>query len=308
MIKSDINDIYVNILKEINEKGRIFGKRKEIIFMTFSLTDLDKNVILFPNFAQRNWPWILRECSDRLFGIKNPGIAFRYSKNWENRQEDSGLYSYHYSDRLNGQMKETLSKKKNSRDKIVMVWDKNDININGRQPCTIVMQPIMETDGKMSIVILLRNNDMINIFPSDIFIHSSYFKYWCIKNDIEYKNIYWISSVAYYQKKRDQMQYVSRILEAWTGNYDSIQTTHWNKDIIADLEIKETIEEAVREGGKIEPANNLKTPYVREWTNIMLMAEAKMRNDKNNFALIKNQTWSTEFDLIRDSLVTQKFN
>ena len=306
VVDDDINRIYYSILKDIYELGHIDGKRKELPFFTFTLLNPDKNILLFP-FSQRNWPWILRECSDRLFSIKNPGIAFRYSKNWENRQEDSGLYSYHYSDRLNGQMKELLSKNKHSRDKIVMVWNKGDTDINGRQPCTIFLQPFMEYDNKMSMLVTMRNSDIVNIFPSDIFIHSSYLKYWCVKNDIEYKNIYWVSAVAYYQKKRDRIKFVERLLDRWTGNYNNLQTSHWNKDIVSDLELKEDIEKNVRSGGKIELTNNLKTPYVREWTNIMLMAEAKIRNDKELFTQLKNLEWTTEFRLIRDSLLTKKF-
>jgi hypothetical protein len=303
----DINRIYFNAISDLYQLGNLTGKRKELPFLNFTLTNSDKNILLAPMFAQRNWPWILRECSDRLFSIKNPGIAFRYSKNWENRQEDSGLYSYHYSDRLNGQMKELLSKNKHGRDKIVMVWNKGDTGIDGRQPCTIFLQPFMEHDNKMSMLVTMRNNDMINIFPSDIFIHSSYLKFWCIKNNIEYKNIYWVSAIAYYQKKRDKIKFVDRLINQWNGNYDNIQTTHWDKDIINDLEIKETIEANVRDGGKIELINGLKTPYVREWTNIMLMAEAKMRDDKETFSQLKNLTWTTEFAFIRDSLLTQKF-
>lgn len=86
----DINRIYFNAINDLYNSGNIVGKRKEQPFLTFTLTNSDKNILLAPLFAHRNWPWILRECSDRLFGIKNPGIAFRYSKNWENRQEDSG--------------------------------------------------------------------------------------------------------------------------------------------------------------------------------------------------------------------------
>ena len=106
-VRDDINNIYYDILKELYSKGNLKGKRKEVPFITFTLTDLDKNFLFFP-FAQRNWPWILRECSDRLFQLANPGIASWYSKNWENRKEDGGLYSYHYTDRLNGQMQKHL--------------------------------------------------------------------------------------------------------------------------------------------------------------------------------------------------------
>ena len=115
-MRDDINNIYYDILKELYEYGNILGKRKEIPFVTFTLTDLDKNVLFFP-FAQRNWPWILRECSDRIFSIKNPGLSHWYSKNWENRIEDTGLYSYHYSDRMNGQMEKLLRTKLHARDK-----------------------------------------------------------------------------------------------------------------------------------------------------------------------------------------------
>lgn len=310
---NDINSFYLNLLKEINSRGKIKGKRKEIYFMTFSLEDIDKNVLFFP-FAQRNWPWILRECSDRLFSVKNPGIAFRYSKNWENRQEEGGLYSYHYSDRLLDQIEKVFKSKIHSRDKVISVWDKSDLDLDGRrQPCTIVLQPFMENDNKMSMMCVLRNNDMVNIFPSDIFIHSTYLKFWCAKRNIEYKNIYWVSAVAYYQKKRDEMKFVDRLLDQWKDDYAtlSIQTTHWIPDIVKDLQVKEDIEEMAR---RIHPGNwtfsewlsHINSPYVSEWARIMLLAEAKKKKDKEIFKEILVQPWVTEFGIIKDSIESPK--
>jgi thymidylate synthase len=308
----DVNYAYFEILKNIQNQGKIKGKRKEIYFMTFSLTNIDKNVLFFP-FAQRNWPWILRECSDRMFGIKNPGIAARYSKNWENRKEEGGLFSYHYSDRLNGQMEKAFLKKIHSRDKIISVWDKSDSDIDGRQPCTIVLQPFMEDDNKMSMLCIFRNNDAINILPSDIFIHSTYLKYWCAKSNIEYKNIYWVSAIAYYQKKRDEMKFVDRLLDKWKDSYQSlnVERTRWNQDTIKDLQVKEEIEEIAREGlvnmGALKDhLSHIVSSYVSEWTKIMVMAEAKIVKDKNTFDYLVNDPWYTEFGKIKDSIIYTK--
>ena len=49
----DVNNLYIDILKEIYTNGQLKGKRKEVPFMTFALTNLDKNVLFFP-FSQRN--------------------------------------------------------------------------------------------------------------------------------------------------------------------------------------------------------------------------------------------------------------
>lgn len=317
MTFEDINVGYQKILSELCLEGELKGKRKETPFLTFTLTNLDKNVLFFP-FSQRNWPWILRECSDRLFSVKNPGTAFRYSKNWENRQEEGGLYSYHYSDRLNGQMAEMFAKKLHSRDKIVLVWDKADYNIDGRQPCTIILQPIMEADNKMSMVVYMRNNDMINIFPSDLFIHSTYLKFWCAKHSVEYKNIYWISAIAYYQKKRDTMRFVDRLLDSWEDDYTrlSVQPTHWTPDFIKDLELKEEIERLGREnyfslpldrgGNMLDMLGDIKSDYIREWTQIMLLAEAKKQRNKVAFQSVLEHQWNTEFAAIKNSIVSPR--
>jgi hypothetical protein len=210
-------------------------------------------------------------------------------------------------------MAEMFAKKLHSRDKIVSVWDKSDYNIDSRQPCTIVLQPIMEHDNKMSMVVYMRNNDMINIFPSDIFIHSTYLKYWCAKSNIEYKNIYWISAIAYYQKKRDEMKFVDRLIQQWSDDYTKLKITpsHWSPDFIKDLQIKEEIEELARSAHPSgwafqEWINRISSPYVSEWTRIMLLAEAKRNKDKEIFQEILKQPWITEFGKIKDSLISPR--
>jgi len=305
----DINDAYLDILHDIKDTGQIKAKRRELPFLTFTLTDMNKNILFFP-FAQRNWPWILRECSDRIFSVTNPGLSYYFSKNWENRIEDSGLYSYHYANRLNGQMKEALSKKIHSRDKIIQVWKKSDYSLKGRQPCTIIMQPIVEHDNKMSLVVYMRNNDMINIFPSDIFIHTTYFKYWCVKYDIEYKNLYWISAVAYYQKKRDKLKFAERLIEQWADTYQNIISTKWNIDVTKDLEIKENYERSMllakESGARYTIAHQcleqLKTDYGREWFKIAMLKIFKIDKNKKAFNAVKKSKWFTEFNLIKDSI------
>lgn len=304
----DVNDLYRAILTEIYMTGKLKGKRKEKIFMTFSLTNLDKNVLFFP-FSQRNWPWILRECSDRIMGIKNPGISFNYSKNWQNRIEDSGMYSYHYSDRLNGQMERILSNKIHSRDKIVHVWEREDYYSKGRQPCTIIMQPIVEDDDRLSMVVYMRNNDMINIFPSDIFIHSTYLKYWATKKKLKYGNIYWVAAVAYYQKKRDKLKFVERLLQEWKDDYNrsDIETTVWNNKILEDFVEKEKVEQAFNSSESalhIEPI--FQTDYVKEWFWLMKLYHLRKRRDKKEFESLINSPWNTEFKLIKDSILPPK--
>lgn len=310
MIIDDINAGYLEIIKRLSEEGIVKGKRRELVFLNFTLTDMDKNILFFP-FAQRNWPWILREASDRIFGVENPGTSFKYSKNWENRIEDSGLYSYHYANRLNGQMKELLSKKIHARDKIVQVWQKEDSYIKGRQPCTIIMQPIMEADDKLSLVVYMRNNDMINIFPSDVFIHSTYFKYWATHYGYEYKNLYWIAGVAYYQKKRDVLEFPRRLLNEWKDDYSIVKTTKWDKILIEELSLKEDIEKGFEDATKddryfIDAISLFNSAYVREWYMIMLLAHAKQTNDKEMFDSAYNRHWETEFSLIRESITPLK--
>jgi hypothetical protein len=300
----DINDAYFEILQIIYDKGQLKGKRKEVPFLTFTLTDLDKNVLFFP-FSQRNWPWILRECSDRIFGVKNPGTSFQYSKNWKNRIEDSGLYSYHYSDRLNGQMEKLLSSKVHSRDKIIHVWEKDDYHSKSRQPCTIIMQPFTEADNRLSMIVYMRNNDMINIFPSDIFIHSTYLKYWAVKRNLAYGNIYWVSAIAYYQKKRDRLKFVERLLQQWSLNYRkaNIAPVKWNHEFYSDFAKKEILEKQLRDGLNID-LENIQTPYIKEWLKIMLLYHLK--KDKDEFKKIYDSTWLTEFGLLKDSIIPFK--
>jgi hypothetical protein len=304
-VHKDINEAYIEILKEIKENGKIKAKRKEVPFLTFTLENMDKNMLFFP-FALKNWAWILRECSDRIFNIKNPGISYLFSKNWENRLQNNGLYSYHYSNRLRDQMKNILSKKINSRDKIVNIWENDDINLNGRQPCTIIMQPIMEYDNKISLVVYMRNNDMINIFPSDIFIHTSYFKYWCVKNNLEYKNLYWISAVAYYQKKRDILNFPQRLIDQWKYNYHNIKTTKWDKNLVEELILKEEHEfkminsKGDRSQEILTFISNLKNDYIKEWYKITGLKVARINNNKDIFYHIYNSEWNTEFKFIKD--------
>jgi thymidylate synthase len=309
--ETDVNRLYTSLLKDVRQNGEIKAKRRERIFVPMTITNMDKNVLFFP-FAQRNWPWILREASDRIFGKYNPGTAYHYSKNWENRIEENGYFSYHYADRLGEQMQEMLSKRKQSRDKVITVWERGDYSLDGRQPCTIMMQPIMEHDDKMSLVVYMRNNDIVNIFPSDIFIHSTYFKYWAIKNDIEYKNLYWIAAVAYYQKKRDELEFIDRLLDSWENDYDTlgIEPHHWDKNTIEDLEYKEELENSKIWNSKFENVTDalskFTTDYVRDWFKIMLLANFKANKEKEKFSQIYATQFNSEFAKIRDSIVSPK--
>lgn len=301
MVKDDINDLYLDVMRDVQEYGEIKAKRREIIFLTFTLTNMDKNVLFFP-FAQRNWPWILREASDRIFNVTNPGIAFNYSKNWENRIEDSGYFSYHYADRLGSQMDNMLSKRTQSRDKVVQVWMPGDYDLNGRQPCTITMQPVMEADDKMSLIVYMRNNDMVNIFPSDIFIHSTYFKYWAAQYGIEYKNLYWVAAVAYYQKKRDELKFVERLVSQWSDNYEGIVPTTWTKELVEQLELKEQFERQFPQVDFEDQLKELRIPYANEWYRMMLLAQFKKQRMKDEFQHIAQLPWVTEFSLLKDSI------
>lgn len=309
MMYDDINNAYLDILTQLLEQGEIKGKRREKIFLTFTLSNLDKNVLFFP-FAQRNWPWILREASDRIFNVSNPGNAFRYSKNWENRIEESGYFSYHYSDRLGDQLEKLLTKKIQSRDKIVSIWDKDDVDLKGRQPCTIIFQPIMEADDKLSLVVYMRNNDIINIFPSDVFIHSTYFKYWAASAGIEYKNLYWVAAVAYYQKKRDKLEFPQRLLAEWSQDYSTIVATGWNVDLVDELKLKEETEQYLLSGGRLQQAvddlNLFKVDYPREWLMIMLLANAKQAGQKDIFEELLKMNWRTEFGILKESITPPK--
>jgi len=307
----DINNIYQEILYDLKKNGQIKAKRREKYFLTFTLSNMDKNILFFP-FAQRNWPWILREASDRIFNKTNPGTAFNYSKNWENRIEDSGYFSYHYADRLGNQMNDMLSKRKQSRDKIVQVWQQGDYQLNGRQPCTIIMQPFLEEDDKMSLIVYMRNNDMINIFPSDVFIHSTYFKYWAVENDIEYKNLYWMSAIAYYQKKRDQLNFVNRLLDAWSLNYQTgkYEPHKWTKETVEDLKLKEHYESInLWDSGPdklIKDISNFKTNYIKDWFKIMALGNYKLQGNRNNFLKVYNTIFDSEFREIKKSITPPK--
>ena len=311
LVHNDINNIYYDILKELFENGKLNGKRKGLPFVTFTLTDLDRNVTFFP-FAQRNWPWILRECSDRLFGIPNPGLSSWYSKNWENRKEDSGLYSYHYSDRMNGQMEQLLRGKLNSEDKILQVWAKGDYSAKGRRPCTIIMQPVMECDGRLSMIVYMRSNDMINLFPSDIFIHSTYLKYWATKKKIPYGNIYWVAAKAYYQKKRDKLRFIERLLEEWENDYEGfgIEPTRWTNRTLEELDHKEEFEQRVilapnplpPSSVLINEITSFNPGYVREWYKLMLLAQFKKLKMKDEFQEIFDTRFTTEFGKIKEHI------
>lgn len=297
----DINEYYRFIIKEIQEHGNLIGKRRELPFQVFTLTNLDHNILFFPT-GNRNWGWVLRECSDRISNIKNPGESYKFSKLWENRKQvgDKKLYSYHYSNRMDTQLRDLLSKKKHSRDKILTIWSPEDLQTNLRQPCTIIMQPFQEHDGKFSLVVYMRNNDMINIFPSDIFIHSTYFKYWTTKLELEYKNIYWVSAIAYYPKKRDTVNYINRMLSAWKHGYNNIPCEKWSSETISDFEMKEIAELKLLNGeinidDAVSYSDIFKTQYIKEWYLFMVNSILKMQKKKT-----KQFDYQTEFKLLNN--------
>jgi hypothetical protein len=181
--------------------------------------------------------------------------------------------------------------------------------MDGRQPCTIIMQPIMEHDDRLSIVVYMRNNDMINIFPSDIFIHTSYLKYWAAKKGLKYGKVYWVSAVAYYQKKRDKLNFPRRLIDQWEYTYETanICTTEWNNDIIEDFIVKEGHERQLREDSFYAKNDvKLKTDYMKEWYDIMRLYHLKKIKDRKTFEYLMKRDWHTEFSLIKDSITSPR--
>ena len=139
-------------------------------------------------------------------------------------------------------------------------------------------------------------------------IHSTKLIY-CLK----YGKIYWVSAIAYYQKKRDKLRFVERLLTEW-GNRDyeglDIEPTKWDKNTIEELQLKEEFEQkAILQPKKDIEANKLiqavdyfNSTYVKEWYQIMLLAQFKKLKLKDEFQEVFNTRFTTEFGIIKEHI------
>jgi hypothetical protein len=115
--------------------------------------------------------------------------------------------------------------------------------------------------------------------------------------------LYWVAAVAYYQKKRDELNFIKRLIDQWAKNYNGISATKWDSKIIDDYHLKEQCEQKGVEYWKDKFKNKLfESSYIDEWFKIMLLARFKMANMKEQYRELYNMSFNTEFSFIKEKM------
>lgn len=171
---TDFNEASATLEFDLNNAPRIANTRE--------LTNVVYTVIR-PNLdhLKPHQPWADQEFKDRLSGYAggealNPGRAWRFLTDiWVPMMEDSGKFSYTYSERMADQLlsaEKELKRNTNSRESFIGLWDiRNDWSrlSKRRVPCTIGYQFLIR-NGLLEITYLQRSCNFFKHYQNDAYL------------------------------------------------------------------------------------------------------------------------------------------
>lgn len=247
----NIADIYYELIQDIQNKGELEAKTRELVNTHICLTDPRYSILPY----KKNWQWAFQELLDRLsftYGYKklcNPGRAFIYRSNWKKKLlKEGGRFHYSYgelfNDQINGALKE-LKSRKATREAVIALWTpkyllrQSDFN---RRPCTLNFHFIIR-DKKLICFVNMRSNDVINLLPYDIFHHTFIQRWIAHQLGIECGPYHHSATHSYYPKKRESKG--RQYFENFYGKFEKkkIELDYENH---SPLELGETFDEDIK--------------------------------------------------------------
>ena len=212
---NNINQIYREMLLTVSQTGILEGKTRDLLSTQVVLTDPTFNLI----GLDKNWRWCFQELLDRMSGSvvsgfpssrQNPGLAFIYRPAWKAKlAKEKGRFHYSYGDIYKDQVPaiiKQLKSTKTSREAILNMWH-GDYLLNqktyNRRPCTLTIH-FMVREKKLHCWVNMRSNDIINLFPYDVFHHTMLQQYIAARLGLGLGHYHHSSSHSYYPKKRER--------------------------------------------------------------------------------------------------------
>lgn len=242
---SDWGHTYKKILSQIRHKGDLLGKSKTIFNLYFEL-DPDQ-VLIMP---EKNWKWAFVELYDRFDeNFENPGNSYKFRPHWQKKLEaEGGKFCYHYNERLWPGLWDAyylLKRNRYERDAVVSVFNSSDLVRESypRTPCTLGLHFYSDSRKTLNLQVTMRANDVVNLLIYDVFHHSMLLRWMASKLGMKVGKYQHFSTIAYYQKKREERGYIDRLLKSDIKYYkiDSIESF--------DVELNEVISRAIKVRG-----------------------------------------------------------
>ena len=254
--KDNITEIYIDLLKQVSTKGELEGKTRDLVSVSFCLTDPTKNFLMF----KKNWKWCFQELLDRMSGIfelheyyQNPGMAYNFRHTWRKKMEkEGGRFDYSYGEAYAKQIPaiiKQLKKQKTSREAIISVWDRRylvDQKNFQRRPCTLTNHLLIR-NKKLYSLVNMRSNDLINLLPYDVFHHTCLQQYIADQLGLELGSYIHSVSHLYYPKirERDGRKFIERTIDTLEERVESglchtdiplLTSSELNEDFIRSIE------------------------------------------------------------------------
>lgn len=193
----DIDLFWTDAMKATLDHGFEFesrvGKCKELIGISFTLTDIKKNFLankarkLSPEYAAGELFWYLSQTDDgeqisayapSYKNFLNNGKANgAYGERWKNNPGFRTAADYKFTKANDASQLDValsiLKKDPNSRQCVITMWDSKDLmsahdKTYNDVPCTLTMQFIVR-DGKLNAIVNMRSNDLWLGLPYDVF-------------------------------------------------------------------------------------------------------------------------------------------
>lgn len=210
MIADNMDDIYRNLCDEIDAVGTEVRGTKELNNYTFTLTNLDNNVINIRNISKS---YICGELLWYALGRKDVGFINKFAGLW-GRISDDGETSYSaYGDIVFNRhgfnqvdkIIQLLCYDPDSRRAVINFNVPNENVITTKDEiCTIALQFLVR-DGKLDCTAIMRSNDVWYGLPYDVIFFTELTKYIARRLGIPYGTYthYVISIHAYERNYKD---------------------------------------------------------------------------------------------------------
>ena len=113
-----------------------------------------------------------------------------------------------------------MKSSKSSKEAVVTILDKDDLsNKLPRIPCTISLQFYLNHLKQLCLHVNMRTNDVVNLLIYDVFHHSIFQRMVASKLGLALGTYSHHATIAYFQKKREAVGYIDRLLESKLVEY-----------------------------------------------------------------------------------------
>lgn len=247
---NNVNELYLETVKAVRDKGELVAKTRDLMGVQLVLTDPTRSLLYYP----KNWRWCFQELFDRMSGVfgmeeeyQNPGMAYQYRPAWKRKlAKEEGKFHYAYGECYKEQVPaiiKLLKKEKTTREAIINMWnDEYLLNVPNynRRPCTLTQQ-FIRRDDKLHMFVNMRSNDIINLLPYDIFHHTFLQRYIAQQLGLGLGNYHHFATHMYYPKRRELAErnflekFITRLEEVCLFAQD-IEPTSIGNDLQGSME------------------------------------------------------------------------